>query len=255
MDEMLAHVCRVVQSKAAACAHRGESFQSGAYARAVARNKAIELGEKARAERGAPARSRAMNGKNKRVLDTLHDPWLRELLVYMRGYVGSVGLSSEWPIEAWIADKNRFDGGDRPISNAARHELAGDIERVLEVATSVAGTAWVVRTLLEPLARRSSQVRRGAGTQGSDRRDDEISDADTSRPRDEMAEICGRLFISAYRRGKSREEAAREAVTATYGSRDATGQPLAALNSKAAMRKLVLALEDYSAVVDTELAS
>jgi hypothetical protein len=125
----------------------------GAYARRLVDSQVADLERAARVARGLPAKPTRDDGPARRINaaidasagDPITAQWRRALFRLARAYVCRLErTSAEWPLDMWAVEKSTVDAVPRVIgSTAARHEIAGDLEAVLEAAARAAGAGFV----------------------------------------------------------------------------------------------------------------
>ncbi len=189
-----------------------------AWAARCAEREAFDAGRRARAARGLPAKAVTRSGVTGRVFDALDSQWHRELFGAMRSFAGAAGGSRRWPVEVWAGRRpgaSCDDGG----FESARAAVEVDIAAVLDVATAVAGRAWVWETMLGPLARR--HVGWGnPGDDGAERIEDPAFAEPADHP-DELEDLARFCLATATADAANRSDpvaALRRAVDAVFGS-------------------------------------
>ncbi len=183
-----------------------------AYAFRVARNELIELGRSERAALGFPAKPSRSDGVVARVnvaLASAGGPradWFVALFRIMRCYPFSTQhIPGRWPLDGLVLERERH----LPDEVSTQFVVKSEIQRVLGVATEVAGQAWVYSTITLPLHANGNRR--------------ELRDDEPDRDCHDIDHVMGNLLRGAYQahrmRGLSRTEAFTRASMEVTGCR------------------------------------
>ena len=183
-----------------------------AYVFRVARNELVELGRSERAALGFPAKPSRTDGVVAHVNAALaagggaRAEWLVALFRIMRCYPFSPQhIPGRWPLDGLVLERERH----LPDEVSTQVIVRSEIQRVLGVASEVAGQAWVYNAITLPLHANGNRQ--------------ELRDDHPDPACNDIDEVMGSLLRGAYQahraRGLSRDEAFTRASVEVTGRR------------------------------------